>query len=344
MILLLIGCGAPENSEAALPPVPDPAVITPHLTSTPFHTTAPTATEAPTPTPPPLPTPTPYLYTVVEADTLIGIASYFGITLDELTLANPDVNPNFLSVGTQLVIPLSAGEDQPEASAGAEPEILPLQTGELICTANQLDGLWCVWPVTNSLDQPVENITALIRLYGEDSDEVLSETAYSLLNVIYPGEQIPLAIYFQPPLPDWESSQAQLSNATTANQVEERYFSTTVTSLQTEPLDENRIGYLVSGTVTLTQPAADPKEEAALPAYVWVVAVAYDENGQVIGLRRWEAPAEALGEEVNFSFEVFSLGEPIERVEVLAEARIEKSIKNRAVSARSIFSSRFLIP
>jgi len=319
MLLMLAGCGTAEINEITPIPSDRPAAITPYLTATPARTILPTATIAPTPTPPPLPTATPYLYTVVADDTLIGIASYFGITLDELTLANPDVNPNFLSVGTQLVIPLPEGEDQPEAPGSSEPEILPVQTGELNCTPNQLGGMWCFWPVSNSLDQPVENLSALVRLYDQNGEEILSQTAYSLLNVLRPGEQIPLAVYFRPPLPEWETSQAQLSSATAANQLEERYYAVELTSLQTEPLDENRLVYQVSGTLTLsplTEEAADVS-----PAYVWVVAIGYDQNGQVVALRRWEAPADALDAVNPFLFEVFSLEEPIDRVEVLAEAR-----------------------
>ena len=319
MMLALAGCGPAETIGISPTPSDRPAAITPYLTATPARTNAPTATTAPTPTPPPLPTATPYLYTVVADDTLIGIASYFGITLDELTLANPDVNPNFLSVGTQLVIPLPEGEDQPDAPASSEPEILPVQTGELTCTPNQLGGMWCFWPVSNTLEQPVENLSALVRLYDQNGEEILSQTAYSLINVLRPGEQIPLAAYFSPPLPEWTSSNAQLSSAAAANQVGERYYAVEITSLQTEPLDEDRLGYQVSGTLTLS-PLTEETAEVS-PAYAWVVAIAYDQSGQVVGLRRWEAPADTLDAVNPFSFEVFSLGEPIDRVEVLAEAR-----------------------
>jgi len=317
-MLGLVSCGTPASNITTPAPSDNPALITPYLTATPARTAAPTTTAAPSPTPPPLPTATPYLYTIVESDTMIGIASYFGITLDELTLANPDVNPNFLSVGTQLVIPLPEGEDQPDASASSEPDILPVQTGELSCTPNQLGGMWCFWPVTNTLEQPVENLAGLVRLYDQAGEEVRSQTAYSLTNVLQPGEQIPLAVYFQPPLPEWETSQAQLSSAASANQVGERYFSTEVASLQAEPLDEDQLGYQVSGTLRLSSPSAEVS-----PAYAWVVAIAYDQSGQIVGLRRWEASADVLGAEITFSFEVFSLGEPIDRVEVLAEARTD---------------------
>jgi murein DD-endopeptidase MepM/ murein hydrolase activator NlpD len=44
-------------------------------------------------------------YTVQPGDTLYGIARQFGLTLDALQAANPDINPAALSVGQALIIP-----------------------------------------------------------------------------------------------------------------------------------------------------------------------------------------------------------------------------------------------
>ncbi len=48
-------------------------------------------------------------YTVQPGDTLYGIARQFGISLDALQAANPDINPAVLSVGQAIVIPGFAG-------------------------------------------------------------------------------------------------------------------------------------------------------------------------------------------------------------------------------------------
>jgi murein DD-endopeptidase MepM/ murein hydrolase activator NlpD len=45
------------------------------------------------------------VYVVQSGDTLVDIADFFNLTLDELMAANPAVDPNFLAVGQQLVIP-----------------------------------------------------------------------------------------------------------------------------------------------------------------------------------------------------------------------------------------------
>ncbi|MEW5830459.1 MAG: peptidoglycan DD-metalloendopeptidase family protein [Chloroflexota bacterium] len=45
------------------------------------------------------------VYIIQEGDTLWEIAYRFNITFDELVAANPDIDPDFISVGQQLVIP-----------------------------------------------------------------------------------------------------------------------------------------------------------------------------------------------------------------------------------------------
>ncbi len=72
-------------------------------TSTHALTASPTSTVTPTPTI----TPTPSLisYKVAAGDTAIGIAAKFGIKLDLIIKANPELNPDLLFAGQTLLIP-----------------------------------------------------------------------------------------------------------------------------------------------------------------------------------------------------------------------------------------------
>jgi hypothetical protein len=55
---------------------------------------------------------------------------------------------------------------------------------------------------------------------------------------------------------------------------------------------------------------------------IWVLAVAYDKNGQLVGFQRWEAGEPLVaGESLPFNFLVSSMGPAIDRVEFLTEAR-----------------------
>lgn len=322
LLLILAGCTTPAV-QATLPPLEgaQPPAVTPYLTEPPARTTSPTATHAPTPTLPPLPTPTPYLHTVVQGDTMIGIAVYFGISYDELSLANPEVNPNFLSVGTQLVIPLPeddpGGEAQPEETV---PEVQPLETGRVACYPLRTGGLWCYLPVANSLPSAAENIAGIVRLYNQQGEEVASQAAHSLLNLLPSGRSMPLAAFFAPPVPKWENAQGQLTSADAANQSESRYLPAEVLNLGSLPTSQDGLGVAVSGSLVFS---LNEGEDGQLPTlgYAWVLVTAFDADGVIVGVRRWEAPADQIGPELNFDIPVFSLGKPIESFEVLIEAR-----------------------
>jgi LysM domain len=70
----------------------------------------PVATDSPTPEIPAEPTPT--VYVVKAGDSLGKIANKFGLTIDQVMAANPEIkNPNKISVGQEIVIPV------PETSA-----------------------------------------------------------------------------------------------------------------------------------------------------------------------------------------------------------------------------------
>lgn len=61
------------------------------------------------------------LYTAVSGDTPFGIARKFGIKLDELNLANPDIKAN-LKAGQTVKIPAAVNENKPEIEPASEKE------------------------------------------------------------------------------------------------------------------------------------------------------------------------------------------------------------------------------
>ena len=72
----------------------------------------------------------------------------------------------------------------------------------------------------------------------------------------------------------------------------------------------------VSGAVTFN---IDPPFNGT----VWVSAFAYDTNNNIVGIRKWIANENVLesSEKINFNVDVYSLGLPINDVEVLPEVR-----------------------
>jgi hypothetical protein len=68
------------------------------------------------------PEPTPGLYTIKKGDTLLKVAKAHGITIEELLTANPAIkNPNRISEGQKIIIPLPSEEPADEVGGSAAP-------------------------------------------------------------------------------------------------------------------------------------------------------------------------------------------------------------------------------
>jgi len=67
----------------------------------------------------PVPAPSAQVYVIKQKDTLSKVAKRFGITIQELLAANPEIkNPDKISIGQQIIIPLPSGDGTaPSASA-----------------------------------------------------------------------------------------------------------------------------------------------------------------------------------------------------------------------------------
>lgn len=277
----------------------------PYLTATPSRTPTPWLSAAESA----LPTPTPFTYTVVYGDTFIGIAGRFGISLEELMAANPGVQPNALSIGTVLLIPVGGSiSDEPT------PTPVPLAVQQVLCYPTPEGGLWCFVLVQNDFAETLENLSVQVTLLDAAGRAVTAATAYAPLNILPPGKSMPLAVFFQPPVASDLQPRVQLLTAIRLLPGDTRYLPAFLGSTLVD-VDWSGRTAQVTGRVML------PAESAAANL-VWVVGVAYDEAGNVVGLRRWESSAPLRGgESLAFDFIVASIGAEIERVELLVEAR-----------------------
>ncbi|HYO43144.1 MAG TPA: LysM domain-containing protein, partial [Candidatus Limnocylindrales bacterium] len=76
-------------------------------------------TEEPSPTDPPAPTV--QVYVVAKGDTMSRIAKKFGVTVEELLAANPQIkNPDKIKIGDPITIPVPVEDDSPAGVEGAE--------------------------------------------------------------------------------------------------------------------------------------------------------------------------------------------------------------------------------
>jgi LysM repeat protein len=318
----LPGCGGPVGTDETNP-TETPNLIK-YSTAPPSETAEANVEIIETATPKPAPTATPFTHTVVTGDTLLGIALRYGLSLEELMAANPEVNPRILSVGAELEIPL--GETQPVELP--QPTPLPLMSEHAVCYPIAEGGKWCYWLVENELKVPVENLSARMSLYSSSGQLIAETIAIPALNILEQDQAIPIAAFFPPPLPDEIVPNAELLTATAIETDNERYLESelNVTSLQISQ-EGNQAD--LEGEVVV-----QGEREARL---IWIFAIAYDSEGRVAGTRKVEfyarddadLPTQAIllrepirsGESLPFELSVYSLGPAIATVEVLVEVR-----------------------
>ncbi len=244
---------------------------------------------------------------MVANDTLTGIAVQYAVPLEDLLAANPGLDPNFLTIGMTLTIPI----DGVAASTQPTPTPVPVTLQPPVCYPLGDGGLQCLSVLRNEQPAPIENIVVQVAMPREDgsSDVVL---AVPPLNLLPAGGETAVSAVFDSP--SGFAPQATLLSAIHVLSETERYLPAAL-QVQEITIQDDGLQAEVSGALTL--PADQPDA-----ATVWVAAFAYDENENIVGLRKWIAddvlPA---GGQINFEFQVYSLGPPIARVSLAAEVR-----------------------
>jgi LysM repeat protein len=301
LALLLTACTPQADS------TPTPVSLVPYSTHTPART-APWTSGLVTASAP-LPSPTPFVYTVQSGDTLGSIALKFGVSINDLQAANPDVSPNSMSVGQVLQIP----GDPENPSGEPTPQPAPFRVEQTGCLPSAEGGMWCFVLARNDSATALENVSAQVTLFDVNGNQLVSQPALLILNILPPNTSLPMTVFFDAPIPVDVTPQVQVLTAIQLQANDARYLSASAQNILAQ-VDWNGHSAQVSGQVFL------PAESKAA-ASVWVAATAYDELGQVVGVRRWEGGAILPGTSLPFAMTVSSLGGEIDHVEMVVEAR-----------------------
>ena len=294
--LFLAACSA--NQIAATPTQGTLAELIPYQTETPsLAATSPSDIDIS------LPTPTPTTYTVVSGDTFFSIAANLEISFDALIAANPGVNPRLLIPGTTLLLPSASGTEQTGLST---PTPVGVTVGHTKCYASTASELWCFVTVQNPLEDGMENIIAVVQLLSPDGSVLANLEAIPPINLLGPGKAMPLVAYSTDVPAGWTTARSQLLSAYTFSGDADYY-------LQAQIQEAN---VMISGDGLSAKVAGRVEIRNGATGTVWVLAVAYDAGGDVVGFRRWESEGQ-----VEFEINVYSLGPKIDSVDLLVEVR-----------------------
>ena len=306
ILILFIFSGTACASQPAVS-TPKPVDLIPYLTATQAAPQLPTPNLVAPETP--LPTSTPFTYTVEQGETIGSIALKFGVSIDDLIAANPEVSPNIMSIGTVLKIP--SNPDNPSGEAAPPP--VPLIVEQIECYPTSNNGMWCFVLVHNDFPYFIENVSAQVTLVDANGNFLVTQVALLPLNIIPPNMSLPLAVYFPPDIPLGAKPQVQLLTAIRLQPNDSRYLPAMVNNTLVEI---NSDGHFANITGEVRLPA-----ESNAATQVWVAAVAYDDSGRVVGIKRWDGGGIQPGGSLMFEMTVASLGGRMMRVDFAVEAR-----------------------
>lgn len=287
---------------------PSPAQTTdvslqPYLTGTPIPTSTPNVLAI---LETPFPTNTMQVYVIQSGDTISEIAEKFKIPQADLIAANPDVNPNALTIGQTLFIP-----DHPAQIAAASTLTpVPLPVTQAACHPTANSGLWCFALIHNTTTDPLENVSVQMTLFDESGSVIASQTAFTVLDMIPSNESMPVYTFF-PNIFAKGNLQVQFLSAMQGSGL--GYLPARLDNTSAQIAWDGKSAQ-VNGSIYL------PAESTAA-TQVWVAAVAFDEKGTVVGVRRWEGGGIQPGGMINFQFSLSSIGGEIVAVEFFTQAR-----------------------
>lgn len=309
MVLGISACGVDGKTATEQPG--GVVMLTPYHTATLTPTGTATPEGLPTNTPVPTVTATPQVYEVRANDTLIGIANYFGLTLEELQAANPGVQPALLSIGTKLIIPAPKVTAETVNVVTPVPYDITLRSPD--CWISLTGGYHCYALAENGEDADLGNLSAEITLTDPGSGEEFSQQVLLPLSLLSAGGRLPFYAYFPPSgVPNAEAA-ARILSVTEARQEDDGVFPLVI-EIGEVSIPADGASATINGTAALGV-------EGAEISRVTLVAVAYDAADRVIGMRR-VSPELGWGSDQTFGFEitVYSTGGIVDRVEVSGEA------------------------
>ncbi len=256
----------------------------------------------PTPTFTPTPSPTPIVYVVQSGDTLLGIAQEYGVDMTALQNANGLVDPQYLSIGESLIIPVEIEQvEQPQSAAPVvenlllpTPTPLPLNISGVVYYKTPVGGIWCMGEVINATQGAVTNMQVEVTLMDSAGTPLLSQLTLAAADYLPAGARAPFGVLFQNPPAEAVNVQALLLRAEPVGPITAGFV----------PVEVTRVEGSVSGPQYRVQGTLLNAGGDTIPR-VAVVAVIYDDAGKVLAYRQaFLEPDQPLGAGGTLDFSV----------------------------------------
>jgi LysM repeat protein len=311
--VLLAACG----QVITLQPTPTPEPTATLSVDVVVATLPPTSTPAPytpEPTPTPTVTPTPVTHVIQSGESLLGIATQYNISVAALQDANGILDPRFLQIGEQLIIPRPEEVEVADAGELLTPTPTPLAAAveNVLFNETTIGGLSVLGEVWNNTGIPLEQVRVGVSLLDGAGQEIGKADGMVALDLVDIDERAPFAILFGETQGKFAQYRVYPLYAVPAY-VGSYYRDLEVADIQSD--GERYTSYTVTGRIRNVGP-----EEAV---QVQVVLTAYDPLGRVVATRKVEPDHNVVpvGGETTFTTVLAPAGGPVERVAAVAQGR-----------------------
>ncbi len=275
LLLILIGCNSVEPTiTPSATPSPTAkataAIGVNFVTKAPAKQTVLQITPTPLPSATATPSPTPIIYSVNQGDTFWSIAFGNRTTPDQLQALNPAINPDFLSVGDQLILPPPATLSYQTEIGTPVPLAIQVTTAHLFRTPS--GSAWVMGTIENRGSVAAADVKIEIQLQNKRGDLVATATTWVTASVIEPGVQSPFSVLIRELPADEVDLVVSVIEGNSVQNLGSRYLDLVIEDSAMEIVD-NRVS--ISGTISNT---------GNISATASLIATVLDPSGQVIGV------------------------------------------------------------
>jgi len=257
--------------------------------------------DAPTDTPEPTATPT--IHMVELGETLSSIAWRYGVSIDAILSANPDITPNAMIVDDTVIIPAAEAENAAELVVEYIDQI---QFGKPTCMMAG-DVLWCGAMVNNKSDTNLQFPVVVFRLIDQDGNTVAEKKTPALLQEIQRGASIPVTTTFETDFSEYDRVDISLFS------IEESESASLEVAVEDPEREIGQYAATISGSVEIIS------EESIDRANLKLVAAIFDKDGYLIGTRRNDQIV-ATNERFDGEITAYSVGPRIVDIILYTEA------------------------
>ncbi|MGB2897435.1 MAG: LysM domain-containing protein [Anaerolineales bacterium] len=305
LLSILAACSSVEKGEPYL------ATATLRSFSSATPTLKPVSSLTPIGTPIPAgPTPTPFVHIIQQGETLLEIASRYGVQFDNIILANPEIDPNLLRIGEKIRIPGPEGE--PLDILLPTPTPIPVHVKTSGCYESPSLTFVCLISASNAEEFMVTGVSAQIALHDLEGQILDNQIVYAPINQIPSGQEIPMIAIFDHRPPGYSGFLVELLSAVQVAGLTDELPAIDGFETRTIYKAGNRLAE-VSGKFSITFHEGEE-------FLVRIVGVAMDALGEPIGMNIWEElVSSSNNEDIEYKLSIFSLGPEIADIRIYPE-------------------------